>query len=52
MSYGQLTHYLSASTYTFKDLLGEVKGTVRQIEQEEDGSLFYLTYRPGEGIEG
>lgn len=40
MSHDQLTRYLSAREYTSKDLWGEVKATVRQIEQE-DGCLIF-----------
>ncbi|MFZ2313422.1 MAG: transposase, partial [Methylobacter sp.] len=40
MSHDQLTRYLSAREYTSKDLWGEVKVTVRQIEQE-DGCLIF-----------
>jgi hypothetical protein len=40
MSHDQLTRYLSAREYTFKDLWGEIKATVRQMEQE-DGCLIF-----------
>lgn len=40
MSHDQLTRYLSAREYTSKDLWGEVKVTVRKIEQE-DGCLIF-----------
>jgi len=40
MSHDQLTRYLSAREYTSKDLWGEVKMTVRQIEQEEGCLIF------------
>ena len=40
MSHDQLTRYLSAREYTSKDLWGEVKATIRQIEQE-DGCLIF-----------
>ena len=40
MSHDQLTRYLSAREYTSKDLWGEVKVTVRQIEQEGGCLIF------------
>jgi len=40
MSHDQMTRYLSAREYTSKDLWGEVKPIVRQIEQD-DGCLIF-----------
>jgi hypothetical protein len=40
MSHDQMTRFLSAKEYTSKDLWREVKGTVRQIEQEGGCLIF------------
>ena len=51
MSHEPLTRCLSASEYFSKDLWGEVKVTVRQIEQE-DGCLIFDDTIQGEGLDG
>jgi hypothetical protein len=40
ISHDQMTRFLSSKAFTSKDLWGQVKATVRQIEQE-DGCLIF-----------